>query len=69
MSSANFLAQFESLPKEIQNQILEYVESIAKSASTKQGKRTRKLKFEWEGGISQVKMTAVELQHKANEWR
>ncbi len=31
----------------------------------------KKFKFDWEGGLSEVKekFTSVELQHKASEWR
>ena len=35
----------------------------------KDSKRTTKLKQDWAGGLKDVKMSAIELQKKALDWR
>jgi len=45
------------------NQYLDYL--IHKKSIQKQGK----LKLDWAGGLKDIKLTALELQKKALEWR
>ncbi len=66
MEKSTFIEQFESMAPTIQMQILEYVEQILKAS----GKPSNtNFKFDWEGGLSEMKESSVGLQHKANEWR
>ncbi len=50
-------------PQQI-NQVIEYIEFLL----SKQTPR-RKMSFDWAGGLADGKLTSVELQHLANEWR
>ncbi|NJE10322.1 DUF2281 domain-containing protein [Thermococcus sp. MAR1] len=57
---------FAKLPPEARRELLDYAEFLLQ----KYGKReARGFKFTWEGKLKGVKMTSVELQHKASEWR
>lgn len=59
----------EELPEELEEDVLNYIQSLLQ----RNGKETKKKKFNfnWEGGLSDLKekYTAVELQHKALEMR
>ena len=46
-------------------------QSEEKSESKQQEIETKKFKFDWEGGLSEIKdkFTSIQLQHKALEWR
>ena len=66
MEKSTFIETFVKMPEKIQNQILDYVNSILKEDSKVSGKN---FKFKWEGALKDMKETSVELQHKANEWR
>ncbi len=70
MEIAKFTDGFEGLPKQVQEQVLEYIEFLVKKYQTK-NKKQRKLSFNWEDGLSDLKnnFTSVGLQHKANELR
>ena len=50
-------------PQQI-NRVIEYIEFLL----SKQTPR-RKMSFDWAGGLAEEKITSVELQHLANEWR
>ena len=67
MEITSFISDFENLPKQIQEQVLDYIEFLMKKY-----KNTEKnFKFYWTDGLSDLKkaFTSVELQHKANELR
>ncbi|MEW6381201.1 MAG: DUF2281 domain-containing protein [bacterium] len=59
-------AKLEELPEDLKKEVLDYIEFLLQ----KYGKRPpekRKFRFDWEGGLSDLKdkYTSVELQHKA----
>ena len=70
MEITNFISDFENLPAKIQQQVLDYIEFLTSKYKKKEKKDTP-FKFDWEGGLSEMKKdyTAVELQHQANELR
>ncbi len=60
----------QTLPLYLKREILNYIERMAIKYRT--GTTTRKkFKFDWEGGLADVKgkMTSVQLQHQAMDWR
>jgi len=69
--------KFNDLPKRAQSEALAFIDSLAKKyKSISSGKAKKKsnndlFEFNWEGALShhKKKFTAVELQHKATEWR
>ncbi len=63
---AQWITKQEGLKKEI----LDYVEFLSTKYQRKPESK-KKFKFDWEGGLADVKdkMTSVELQHKAMDWR
>ena len=69
MKSHIIRTMLDELPEELEDDVLDYIESLLR----KNGKRNRKRKFSfsWEGGLSYLKekYTSVELQHKAREMR
>ena len=50
-------------PQQI-NQVIEYIAFLLSRQIPR-----RKMSFDWAGGMSEEKLTSVELQHLANEWR
>ncbi len=50
-------------PQQI-NQVIEYIDFLL----SKQPPRS-KMNVDWAGGLADDKLTSVELQHLANEWR
>ncbi|MDQ1354224.1 MAG: hypothetical protein QG657_4533 [Acidobacteriota bacterium] len=61
-----------SLPLNLKKEVLDYVEFLLnKYPGQKKAAPEKKFKFDWEGGLSDIKdeMTSVELQHKAMDWR
>ncbi len=66
--------RIKKLPDHLIPEVVDYIEFLTnkygEKASDKQEKQN-KFKFDWEGGLSELKdqYTAVELQHKASEWR
>ncbi|MCD6373469.1 MAG: DUF2281 domain-containing protein [Thermococcus sp.] len=57
---------FTKLPPEARKELLDYAEFLL----AKYGRGERKgFSFTWAGKLKDVKMTSVELQHKALEWR
>ena len=69
MELTTFFAQFETLPKEIQRRILNYVEDYLENKSKSKIKSRKTYKFDWESTISLTNEKSVGLQHKANNWR
>ena len=70
MELANFISDFENLPKQIQQQVIDYIDFL-KSKYRNKEKKVKRFKFDWENGLSEFKndFTSVELQHRANELR
>lgn len=62
-------AKVGQLPEELQQEVLDYIEFLLQKYSHQVEKG--KFRFDWEGGLSTLnqRYTAVELQHKALEWR
>jgi len=62
--------KIRELPEDLRREVLDYVEYLLKKYRGKES-RTRKFKFDWEGGLSDIreKFTSLELQHKVLEWR
>ena len=74
MSNKEISLKLQSLPASLQKEAMDYIEYLIvkyKPAKTKKGSKKAKLKFDWEGGLSDLKKnyTSVELQHLANELR
>ncbi len=69
MKSHIIRTMLEELPEELEEDVLNYIESLLE----RNGKKTEKKKFSfnWEGGLSDLrkKYTSVELQHRALKWR
>jgi hypothetical protein len=63
-------AMVQRLPLCLKKEILDYVEFLSMKYQRKPESK-KKFKFDWEGGLADVKdkMTSVELQHKAMDWR
>ncbi len=61
--------KFNTLPQDLQKEVLDYIEFLLKKHGAKN--KGTKFKFNWAGGLSELKnkYTSVELQHKAKEWR
>ncbi len=62
--------KIRELPDYLRKEVLNYIEYLLGKYVNKKGDR-RKLKFDWEGGLSELKgeFSSVELQYKALEWR
>jgi len=60
--------KLEELPSDVQKEVLDYIDYLLQKH--KKYTSTKKFKFDWEGGLSELKekYTSVELQHKAMEW-
>jgi hypothetical protein len=61
-----------SLPLNLKKEVLDYVEFLLyKYPEQPKTASEKKFKFDWEGGLADIKdkMTSVELQHKAMDWR
>ena len=72
MKSELVLARIEALPEESRQLLLALVDLLAEKAdaSPRPGPK-HQFKFDWEGGLAEAfaGTTAVDLQHRANEWR
>lgn len=70
MEITRFISDFENLPKQIQQQVLDYIEFLMTKYRKKENKE-KKFKFDWEDGLFELKkdFTSVELQHQANALR
>jgi len=62
--------KMQELSEDLRGEVLDHVEFLLKKYRGKEI-GTRKFKFDWEGGLSEIrtKITSVELQHKVLEWR
>jgi len=62
--------KIQNLPEDLKKEVLDYIEFLSKKYEKKEIS-SRKFKFNWEGDLADIdeKLTSVELQHKALEWR
>jgi len=70
MHDNTIMMKIRELPEDLKREVLDYMEFLLKKYKDREIKE-RKFKFDWEGGLSEIgeKITSVELQHKALEWR
>ena len=72
MNRDALIEKIESLPFPAQKQAEAFVDFLKKSSKSKpRSHKKRRFKFDWAGGLADLKddFTAVELQHRINEWR
>ena len=64
--------KIQELPNDLQREVFDYIDFLAKKYKSpdRKGKK-EKFRFDWEGCLAGVvkKLSSVELQHKASEWR
>jgi len=62
--------KLRKLPSDLRREVLDYLEFLLSKYQNKKSTK-KKFKFDWEGGLSDIKgnLKSVELQHKALEWR
>ena len=64
---------FQKLPFSLKKEVLDYIEFLSHKYRLGKKAKTpkRKFKFDWEGGLACIEdnISAVDLQHKAMEWR
>jgi len=62
--------RLRNLPEDLRRQILDHMEFLMSRYQPKTV-RARKSRFDWAGALAEYagRYTAVELQHKASEWR
>ena len=58
------------LPAHLRRQVLDFMEFLSRKYKGDH-RETKRFKFDWEDGLSELrdKVTAIELQHSALEWR
>jgi len=63
-------SKMQELPPELKKELLDYLDFLMQKYKHSE-KKTKKFKFDWEGGLSHLKneFTSVELAHKSLEWR
>jgi hypothetical protein len=68
MSETTLQEMVQALPKELQEEVHDFISFLLE----KKAKKTRgKPRFDWAGALNDMKIryTSVELQHKISEWR
>ncbi len=62
--------KIKNLPENLKRDVMEYIDFLLKKYQNQEIKK-RKLKFEWEDGLSEInkEFSSVELQHKSLEFR
>jgi hypothetical protein len=62
--------KIHQLPEELRKEVLDFIDFLI-FKSRKNLVDKKKFKFEWEGGLSEIKTkyNSVELQHISTEWR
>ena len=70
MYEAEIEAKIQCLPEAMKEEVLDYVVFLL-SKYRRNKTKTERFKFDWEGGLLEMKekLSSVELQHKALEWR
>jgi hypothetical protein len=61
------ISKFEGLPEEAKQQLLRYLDMLSKNYESSEVPKLPT--YDWEGGLKDLNMTSVELQHKINDWR
>ena len=66
----NIEEKIKKLPDDVIPEVMGYIEFLMVKYD-KNKNAGKKIKFDWEGGLSKLKnkYTSVQLQHKALEWR
>jgi hypothetical protein len=61
--------KFNKLPEHLKKEVTDFIEFLIKKHQAPGS--SAKYNFNWEGGLSELKdeYSAVQLQHKAAEWR
>jgi hypothetical protein len=67
----NIEERIQELPNDLKKEVLDYVEFLLNKYKSKDIKKADSFKFDWEGGLSDanIKISSVDLQHKALDWR
>ena len=70
MNKEEINTKIKQLPDHLADEVNDYIDFLI----SKYGKEKQKkpgFKFDWEGGLSELKdkFSSVDLQHKASEWR
>lgn len=60
--------KLSKLPDDKLDEIDDFVDFLLRRYQSKANHK-RSFKFDWAGGLSNLKCTSVELQHKVSEWR
>jgi hypothetical protein len=62
-------AKFNKLPEHLKKEVIDFIDFLTKKHQVPEG--SGNFSFNWEGGLSGLRneYSAVELQHKAAEWR
>ena len=72
MSRELILEKIEGLPEESRRQLIAFLDFLSGQASRPaQASPAPGFKFNWAGGLADLsqEFSAVELQHRASEWR
>jgi hypothetical protein len=61
--------KFNKLPEHLKKEVIDFIDFLTKKHQVPEG--SANFSFNWEGGLSELRneYSAVELQHKAAEWR
>lgn len=70
MHEKEIAVKMQKLPDDLKREVLDYIDFLLSKSQDRKTAR-KKFKFDWEGGLSELKedFTSVELQHRALEWR
>ncbi len=70
MAAGDMENRLRELPEDLRRQVIDYMEFLLSKYRANR-RKTRNFKFDWEGGLAEFadRYSAVELQHKASEWR
>ncbi len=70
MTKKDIEEKIRKLPDDVIPEVMDYIEFLMIKYDKNKSAR-KKIKFDWEGGLSKLKnkYTSVQLQHKAIEWR
>jgi hypothetical protein len=69
MTTEAIEVKFNRLPEHLKKEVIDFIEFLTKKHQPPEG--SGQFSFSWEGCLSEFKneYSAVELQHKAMEWR
>jgi len=69
MSTEAIEVKFNKLPEHLKKEVADFIEFLTKKHQVAES--SGKFSFNWEGALAEMKneYSAVELQHKATEWR